>query len=125
MKKFVAIIFICLVVISCNFTKKKKPTYKIIPEKELVKLLVDYHLAEAMSNSSSFREKFRKVKVISLTDSVIIQHGYTHVDLDSTISYYSGNPTEFSIIYEKVITELSRMEAKVEKKTRDQTKKRK
>jgi hypothetical protein len=122
MKKILILIILTFLV-SCH-TKKQKSIVKkrIIPEKQFVKVLVKYHLAEAISNSSEFRNKYKKIKKINLTDSIIKQFGYTRQDFDSTVSYYSGLPTEYDQIYDKVITELSRFEAASQKKDREQQK---
>jgi hypothetical protein len=102
-----------LVLVACHHAKKEKP-YRIIPEDKFVKLLIDYHIAEGEISTQYFRERTKKFKTISLCDSVVHLSGYTKAELDSTISFYSANPDKYDLMYEKIITELSRMQAEAQ-----------
>lgn len=108
---FIIIIFICF---SCK--KKVENTCHIIPREKFIWLLVDYHLAQGISNTYTFRQKTKSYERINLCDSVIIAHGYTRAQFDSTLLYYSTRVNEFNKIYERVITELNKMQAKIEEK---------
>jgi hypothetical protein len=102
-----------LIAVSCKHHKEEVPSY-VIPEERLVPLLVDYHLAQAISNTYPFRQRTQTYSKLSLCDSVIVAHGYTRKIFDSTMLYYSKNIEKFDALYEKVITELNRMQAKNE-----------
>ncbi len=100
---------------SCGQKKEVPPPY-VIPKERLIFLLVDYHLAQGITNSYSFRERTKNIERINLCDSVIIAHGYTRAQFDSTLQYYSARVEEFDRIYERVVTELNRLQARTEEK---------
>jgi len=112
-KKVFLIFLISIVFFSCKKKHENLPSY-IIPKEKFIYLLVDYHLAQGISSTYDFRKKTKQLNKISLCDSVIIAYGYTRAMFDSSIMYYSKNIKEFDEIYEKVITELNRMQAKEE-----------
>jgi len=110
------IIFCLLILFSACHSKKKEISKQIIPEDKFVKLLIDYHLASGVVNSDFVRSKWRGYERLTISDSVIKYHGYTKAIFDSSISYYSSNPEQYDAMYDKVITELSRMQAKIQQK---------
>lgn len=107
-------LFLFAFVIACN--NKKEIQKPVIPENRFISLLVDYHLAQGISNSSFVRQKLRDYKEIAFTDSIIKQHGYTRAIFDNTVLYYSKYPDKFDALYDKVITALSRMQAELQEK---------
>ena len=107
------ILLACLLcMLSCK--TKVKTEVQVIPEKRLVSLLVDYHLANAISFTDLYRKKTKTIRDISIKDSVIMHYGYTRAIFDSTISIYSGNPAKFEKMYDKVIDELNLRLAKTQ-----------
>ncbi|MCX7986913.1 MAG: DUF4296 domain-containing protein [Bacteroidales bacterium] len=116
MHKTGLIILLLVISISCGKKSEEKTPPYIIPKNKLIPLLVDYHLAQGLSNSTAFRMRTQKYPTINLSDSVLAAHGYSHAQFDSTLLYYSRHINEFNEIYEKVITELNRMQAKIEEK---------
>lgn len=80
---------------------------------------MNYHLSEGISNSHYFVTKILKIKAINLQDSLLKQYGYNKAIFDSSVAYYSADPEKYDLLYEKAITELSKMlaaEQKAEKK---------
>jgi hypothetical protein len=114
MKKIVFFIFL-ISVFSCHL-KKKGNNYPVIPEERFINLLVDYHLAEGVSNSEYYRLKTKNRKYMNVNDSVLKSYGYSRALFDSSISFYSGDPDKYDQIYDKVIARLNRMEAEIEQK---------
>ena len=115
-KNIVSMRFILLACLLCMFSCKirEKKEVPLIPEKKLVSLLVDFHLATAISYTDLYRKKTKTFGVVSLKDSVIKHHGYTKAIFDSTISFYSGSPAKFEKMYDKVIDELNLRLAKTQ-----------
>jgi hypothetical protein len=111
------IIFLACIVllVSCHF-KNKEAKYPVIPEKKFEKLLIDYHLAEGITYSEYYRVKTKNHKIMNVNDSVLKSYGYSRAIFDSTVSYYSDNPEKFDAIYDKVIAQLSRIQAEVQQK---------
>jgi len=100
------ILFACLLcIVSCKSVGKKD--VPIIPEKKLISLLVDFHLAQAITYTDIYRKKTINIREISLKDSIIKNHGYTKAIFDSTISFYSASPVIFEKLYDKVIDQLN------------------
>lgn len=112
MIKNIISLFLLIILLSSCGLKKKDPKPEIISEAKLVVILVDYHLAQGMSASYMLRQNFKSFKTISLTDSVLAANGCTRATLDSTIVYYSKDVEKFNQIYDKVLNELSKMQAK-------------
>ncbi len=52
----------------------------------------------------------------TVSDSILKYHGYTRAIFDSSVSFYASEPEKFDIMYDKVITELSRLQAKIQQK---------
>ena len=107
-----------IITVSCHTKSKKSP---IIPQERFISLLMDYHLANAISYTHVFDEKTAKYKEYNIKDSVLKNHGYTRADFDSTVAYYATVPDKFEIIYDSVITRLSRMQANVQKGISEKT----
>lgn len=115
MIKKAAVLLLTFLLLSCS-TKKKEQQPQIISEAKLVAILVDYHLAQGMATSYMLRQKYNGYKTISLTDSVLAANGCTRAIFDSTIIYYAKDIEKFNHIYDKVLNELSKMQAKVKDK---------
>jgi hypothetical protein len=99
----------------CKHGKIEK-SFPIIPEDKFIVLLADYHLAQGIASTNTFIQKTKNIKRITVTDSIIIKYGYSKAIFDSTISWYSADPDRFEVIYDKVITRLSRIQAEVQEK---------
>jgi hypothetical protein len=115
MIKKTTVLLLSFLLLSCSL-KKKEPQPKIIPEAKFVAILVDYHLAQGLSSSYLLRQKLKNYKTLSLTDSVLAANGCTRTIFDSTISYYSKDVDKFGHIYDKVLNELNKMQAKAKDK---------
>ena len=111
--RYIYYILIFVILISCR-PKKKESVVPIIPEDKFVKILVDYHLAEGVQISTFFINKTKKVVEVSLCDTLLKNDGYNRAIFDSTISFYAKDPEKYDLIYEKVITELNKRQAKLE-----------
>jgi len=85
----------------------------IIPEEDLVPLLVDIHLSEGLLILSKVRKKYPGRDSISNYIDVINKHGFEKEDFDRTFNFYSNKPDELDEIYELVISELSKMEGRI------------
>jgi hypothetical protein len=112
--KYVPIIILMLIC-ACKHGKVGKPI-SLIPEDKFIILLADFHLAQGISSTSTFIHKTKDIKQLSVTDSVIVKYGYNKSIFDSTLSWYAADPDKFEVIYDKVITRLSRMQAEVQEK---------
>jgi hypothetical protein len=114
-----ALLVLVIFFIGCGKRSDEKIPPYVIPKNKLIPVLIDYHLAQGLSNSTAFRLRTQNYPAINLSDSVLIAHGYSRAQFDSTLLYYSRHINEFNEIYERVVTELNRMQARIiEKKTK-------
>jgi hypothetical protein len=98
-----------LLLISCQGPDRKY----IIPEKKLVYLLADLHLADAIGADKRFLNNTYLLDSASLYGSVLKKYGVTRAQFDSTMSYYSKRPVELEKIYNSVITQMDRRETEL------------
>lgn len=117
MQKIIYFLFL-IILISCG--RLEKPNYPILEEQKLINLLVDYHIAKGMMSADGLKKYKWDKQQINAADSVLKEYGVSKVVFDSTINYYAGYPAVFDGIYEKVITELSRRQAKIQQHSKDE-----
>jgi hypothetical protein len=98
-----------IIIFSCSGTKKKY----LIPEKTMVPLLVDMHIADAIGLDYTLGQKQLKIDSAALYGWIFEKHGVTKMQFDSSISYYARHPDRLNKIYEKVISSLSKLESEI------------
>ncbi len=101
--------FLTLTIASCSGGDSEKPD-QVLDEKEMVDVLVDVHLAEAVLT----RVRGKGENVEGLTNAyyqkVFEKHEINKKIFDTSMYYYQQNLGEMDEIYEQVITELNKME---------------
>ena len=117
MLRFYPIIF--LLILGCNYSEKEKPPVNIIPEKQFIPILVDIHFADATLSVLHFDKKNDRYKPENYYNIVLKKHGVDRKKFDKSIEYYSKNPEELDIIYDKVLNEFSKLKANLTKAGRD------
>ena len=95
-------IFFVLVLASIIGCKPKVPS-GYIGEKDMAKILYDYHLADAMSNEVSGGGK----QWHEMQAAVLKKHGVTQEVFDSSMTYYFRHSDKLEEIYKKVAERLS------------------
>jgi hypothetical protein len=114
---FLILIITSLLTVSCSGKKNKVDKNNLIPEKELVSLLVDMHIADGLLSLPKINAWCSSLDSITAYFQVIEKHGYTRENLEKTLRYYFiNNPKKLSKIYNQVLAILSEMETRVEKK---------
>jgi hypothetical protein len=88
-------------------------SYKIIPEKKFVDVLVDLHLADAIADQSMIPDMTYQLDSASLYGSVFKKHGITKAQFDTTMIYYSKRPDDLQKLYNTVTARLKHMEEEV------------
>ena len=112
---FLLLISISLMTGSCSSRKNKLDKNKLIPEKELVSLLTDIHLANGLLGLAGINAWASHLDSISAYYQIIERHGYTKEMMDRTMKYYFLNrPKKLNKIYDQVLGRLSAMESRVE-----------
>ena len=84
---------------SCRPTTPKQ----YIQPGEMEDLLVDYHLARAISNETNSRDAYQQHLVLQ---QVLSKHGLTQAQFDSSLVYYYTRADRFSAIYRRVADRL-------------------
>jgi hypothetical protein len=114
--------FMTSTIVSCSGDASEKPD-QVLDEKEMVDVLVDVHLAEAVLT----RIRGKGENVEELTDAyyqkVFEKHEINKKIFDTSMYYYQQNLGEMDEIYEQVITELNKMEREQEQKQKSVEKK--
>jgi hypothetical protein len=113
---FLILIVISVMTGSCTSGKQKLDKKDLIPEKELVSILTDIHLADGLLNLPKVNLWASSLDSITSYYLVIEKHGYTKEAMDKTMKYYFlENPKKLNKIYDQVLGILSEMESRVEK----------
>ena len=99
------LILILLATLSCNSCTRKE---KIIPRNDLVELLVDLHIADAIAMNHSINENFGKLDSAILYRTVLEEHGYTRQQMEASIKLYSRDIEKMMGIYDDVFARLSK-----------------
>jgi len=115
---FVILIMFSLIAGSCSGRKNKLEKQDLIPEKELVSLLVDIHIADGLLTLPKISAWTTSLDSITSYYHVIENHGYTKDAMDRTMRYYFiKKPKKLNEIYDQVLGILSEMESRVEKES--------
>jgi len=99
-------IFIGFVITSCvgfSACKKKMPS-DVLSKGDMEDVLVDYHIAKAMSENLPVDERYKEALYM---DYVYQKNGTTKDAFDHSLEWYSRNTDDFAKIYEKVIKRLA------------------
>ena len=112
------LIMISLVTLSCSRREMKLDKKNLIPEKELVSLLTDIHLADGLLMLPKIKAGYSTLDSITTYTQIIEKHGYTKEIMDKTMKYYFINdPKKLNKIYDQVMGILSEMESRVQKQS--------
>src|ERR1035437_6037838 len=115
---FLILIIFSIMMGSCSSRKNKMNKKNLIPEKELVSLLTDIHIADGLLTLPKINSWASSLDSISSYYQVIEKHGYTKEVMDRTMKYYFlNNPKKLNKIYDQVLGILSEMESRVEKES--------
>lgn len=110
------LLIVCIVVFACT---RKKSKMAVIPEKEMITIIKDMHIADGTFMVSKRRSELMNADSVNYYDPIFEKYGYTRSQFDSSIAYYSTKPEILTKIYDQVLEELSVYEAEVEKKMKE------
>lgn len=113
---FFVMILISLMNFSCSGPGARVDKKNLIPEKDLVSLLTDVHIATGLLGIPSIDARFSTFDSTDTYNQVIEKHGYSKVTMDKTLKYYFlHNPKKLNKIYDQVLGILSDMETRASK----------
>ncbi len=89
-------LLLTLFLISCSPSRPRG----ILSEEKMEDVLVDFHLAQGMSETQNEVPELARYKYIQ---AVFKKHRITEAEFDSSLVYYSGKAEDFTRIYENVV----------------------
>lgn len=111
MKKIYLFFILILLVLACSRSDEER--HRIIPEKKLIEILKEIHIANAIISNPGYRIANSIVDSSQVFPPIYEKYGFTGADLDYTLQYYSGKPDELDEIYEQVLQDLNEMEVEI------------
>lgn len=99
----------------CNSEREFKRKY-LIDKKEMVDVLVDIHIANAVQGSPEFYKISREYDSIDINSLVFKKYGIEKVQFDSSMVYYSRKPEVLIHIYDEVIMRLNQLQDTIKSK---------
>ncbi|MFC2080799.1 DUF4296 domain-containing protein [Bacteroidota bacterium] len=106
MRKILLISLVLLGILACH---RDKPGKNILPAEDMVPVLIDMHMSYAIQTEPNIREISRKVDSIDSHSYIFNKHNVAKADFDSSISWYSRHPKQFTAIYDEVVMKLTRL----------------
>ena len=98
------LIFLALILLfSCN----RRDRNRLIPRKDLVPLLAELHVTDAIATSGTIADQFGRLDSTILYSKVMERYGYTKEELFFTLDYFTGKPEILMEIYDEVFALLS------------------
>ena len=109
MRNFWPVIFLLLMISAAACKEKGYPKPKeLISEKEMVDVLCDIHLAEALANRTRYKTiDSIKMESKDLYQAALDKHGLNDSILAMSVIYYSARPKVYEKIYTKVVEQLN------------------
>lgn len=89
----------------------------LIPEDELIPILIDFHMVYAVQGSPDYYKLTREVDSVDAYTYIFEKHGYSRAQFDSTISWYASRPDQYVEIYDEVIMRLTRISDSLEQES--------
>jgi hypothetical protein len=101
---------------SCTGKQEKPDWSGLIPEKDLIPILTEIHIADGLLPNPKIQLWVLKVDSSSVYHYIAEKHGYSKEALDKTMHYYfESKPKKLISIYDKILGNLSKMESLLEK----------
>jgi len=112
---FLILISLLIIVGSCSSRRSKLDRHGLIPEKKLVSILVDVHIADGLLSLPKISNWCSSLDSISTYSKIIEKYGYSKEAMDKTMKYYFvKKPKKLIAIYDQVLGILSEKELLME-----------
>jgi hypothetical protein len=110
------LIIFSILAFSCAGRKNKAVHKDIIPEKDLISILTDVHIADGLLALPKINYIYLSGDTLTSYIDIIEKHGYTKDQMDRTMRFYFiKRPKKLVKIYDKVLGTISEMESRVTK----------
>ena len=100
---------ILLAILATGCSKRPKG---ILSEDKMVAVMADIQIAEAYERSGDANSYLHGRERELLGRGILMQHGVTPEEMDSTLAWYGRNMDEYPKLYKKIDAELSRRQLK-------------
>ena len=104
--------FLCFFLLfnACDKPVYEKPA-ELIKEKQMIDMLVDIHLAEAIHNTRGYSDSLlNNTSSEDFYYSVLAKYNMADSIFEKSFVYYASNPKNFEKMYREVMNKLSEME---------------
>lgn len=110
--KWFAFFFLALVM-SCSNDEVRIPN-DILSEKQMISILIDVHLSDALAASEKLKEvrTLNQVKKLYFL-SVLEKHQIDEESFEKSLTFYKAHPAVFYDLYEEVLIELTKRDAEL------------
>ncbi len=118
MRRYILQILIAILVLtgSCAGRKNKVVHKDAIPDRDLVSILTEIHIADGLLSLPDVNYRYSDRDTLSAYIDIIEKHGYTKEMMDRTMRYYFiKKPKKLIKIYDMVLGALSEMESRIDK----------
>ena len=110
------LISIMFITVSCASVVDKPDKKNIIPEKKLVSIITEIQLTNSLLSNYAVQDWVEKIDSTTTYHYIAEKYGYTKEALDKTLHYYYlKKPKKLIKVYEKMLANLSEMEALLDK----------
>lgn len=110
MKKLVILfLFLFAGLVSCDKLPIEKPE-NLISEKNMIKMLVDIHIAEATYNHMRYDSAFKNSSSTNFYYSVLEKYQVPDSVFEKSFVFYASTPKQFEKMYQDVMNKLSETE---------------
>lgn len=103
MKKYLSIFIMLILFIGCS----KRPK-GVLSEEKMVAVMTDIQIAEAYERSGDAYDYLHGRDREMLGRGILMRHGVTPEEMDSTLAWYGRNMNEYPKLYKKIDAELNR-----------------
>ncbi|GET30374.1 DUF4296 domain-containing protein [Prolixibacter sp. SD074] len=108
-------LFISALWLLASCSNSNKVPEGILSHKQMVDLLVDIHLSEAINGQRFRLDKTTKNFSNDLYFSICKKHGVDPDVFAQSVLYYGKHPKQYDVIYDQVLNRLNEMEEQVKK----------
>jgi hypothetical protein len=114
--RLIFFLFTLILLTSCGETWIEKPK-GLIPEKKMVNMLVDLHIANSIFETKEYDPKKKiKLKSEDYYYSVLKKYNVADTVFEKSIIYYSNFPKDFEKIYAAVLDKVNQLQEEYKEK---------
>lgn len=113
MKNIFCISLLISLFVSCGKKEASIPP-EVLNQMEMTAILTDIHLAQAAVNNSG-RIDSTSYFISDYVEYILKEHNTTKDKLSASLKFYSDNPGMLQVVYDSVLTSLSKLESELEK----------